>query len=114
MTDRKKTSLSFSASLAKKVKQRGIDFDLDFSSAIEQACIEWVAGPAAASPAHAPPGEAAERPLFRKENQRWHAILEQVLNDPDEALGIMKNLEWAERTVLEKRKRPAGRLANGE
>ncbi len=45
MSDREKTSLSFSVSLAKEVKKRGIDFDLDFSSSVEAACRAWLANP---------------------------------------------------------------------
>jgi hypothetical protein len=39
---------------------------------------------------------------YRPENRPWHERLEMTLNDPDEALGIQKNLEWAERTVTAK------------
>lgn len=56
------------------------------------------------------------RSVYRPANEAWHARLEMVLNDPDEALGIQKNLEWAERTVSQKLKlkRPAGKRAVGE
>lgn len=56
------------------------------------------------------------RSAYRPINEPWHARLEMVLNDPDEALGIQKNLEWAERTVSQKLKlkRPAGKRAVGE
>jgi hypothetical protein len=50
---------------------------------------------------------------YRTENLPWHDRLEMVLNDIDEALGIQKNLEWAERTVRDKQKRPAGKRASG-
>ena len=88
-----------------------------FQSLLEKFLAAYATGKssAATGPISELPDESPlERPLYRRDNQRWHDILEQVLNDPDEALGIMKNLEWAERTVLEKRRRPAGRLASGE
>ena len=110
----KPTSIRFPPSLKKRLDQALVDRDIFQQDAIIQAVEQWLSGPAVALAVEKPPAEAAQRPLFRKENARWHEILEQVLNDPDEALGIMKNLEWAERTVLEKRRRPAGRLANGE
>ena len=39
---------------------------------------------------------------YRPANIEWHDRLEIVLNDPDEAMGIQKNLEWAVKTVKEK------------
>ena len=59
------------------------------------------------------PSDGGEVPRYRKPNLPWHDRLEMVLNDTDEALGIQKNLEWAERTVREKQKRPAGKRASG-
>lgn len=44
-------------------------------------------------------------------HQHWHDQLEVVLNDSEEAVGIQKNLEWAEKAVLAKtppRKQRAG------
>jgi hypothetical protein len=58
------------------------------------------------------PKETASLYPYRPENREWHDRLEMTLNDPDEALGIMKNLEWAERTVAQKTPRNAKR-ANG-
>ena len=39
-----------------------------------------------------------------RQNLKWHALLEEVLNDPDESADIEKNLEWAMLAVSEKRK----------
>jgi lipoate-protein ligase A len=41
--------------------------------------------------------------MYREENIPWHEKLEEVLNDPDEKIGIQKNLEWAENSVRQKR-----------
>ena len=59
-------------------------------------------------------GKGDHKDLYRKENRAWHDRLELVLNDKDEALGIQKNLEWAESTVRNKQTRPAGKRASGE
>ena len=42
MDDRTSTSIMFSRSLAKKVKQRGIDEDLNFSEAMHAAAESWL------------------------------------------------------------------------
>lgn len=54
-----------------------------------------------------------KRPVrYKPQNLPWHDRLETVLNDPEEAGGIQKNLEWAEKAVLGKtppRKQPTGK-----
>jgi len=110
----KPTSIRLPQPLKKRLDQACLDRDVKKQDAVILAIEAWLAGTTPVGVADGPPFATAERPLYRRANQRWHAILEDVLNDPDEALGIQKNLEWAERTILEKRRRPAGRLASGE
>lgn len=67
------------------------------------------------SPQRSPlPTPETRPPKYRTQNLPWHDRLELVLNDSDEALGIQKNLEWAERTVRSKQSRPARKRAVGE
>lgn len=48
------------------------------------------------------PSSGTSSVIFRKENEPWHVKLEKVLQDPDERIGIEKNLKWAIKTVDDK------------
>lgn len=110
----KPTSIRLPQSLKKRLDRACLDRDVTKQDAVIVAIEQWVNGPAVAPSTSPAPVEASNRPPYRKENSRWHAIVEAVLNDPSQAQAMQMLLEGAELRLNEKRRRPAGRLANGE
>jgi hypothetical protein len=93
--DRKKTSIAFSASLAKLVKRKGITCDLDFSSAIEEACRQWVRRPTgapAASTKHSEPASTkAAAPTTHSFQPAWLLQKITIIHERDPDLGRALN-----------------------
>lgn len=83
--DKKKTSISFSKSLAKEIKRRGMDEDLDFSEALHAAAKFWLAS-------HTAIGSKVETPLTLAED--W-ALIE--ASDHVAAEGIRRLISMAAR-----------------
>jgi hypothetical protein len=97
MDTTKYKSLTVAPELHLKIKVYAAEHGLSAGDLVEKVWAAYLAK------AGLPPLPTAEVPdakyPYRPENRVWHERLEMTLNDPDEALGIQKNLEWAERTV---------------
>lgn len=115
MQEKEQLSVRLPEDLALSFKGRCSASGRKYQHVIEQLIREWMSGDrkAKAAASHSPGPEPSR---YRPENLEWHDRLEMTLNDPDEKLGIQKNLEWAERTVTSKlnQARPAGKRASGE
>lgn len=97
--------------LVRKFKGRCSETGRKYQDVVEAVVRNWLANAALTADLKAKAPRATKVPLYKPENLPWHDRLETVLNDPHEAIGIQKNLEWAEKTVLAKtppRKQPTG------
>jgi hypothetical protein len=116
LESKKQLSVRLPLDLVLSFQGRCSSSGVSYQEVVQELITAFMAGePAkAVQPSSSSVTATTERPQqYRKENLPWHDRLEMVLNDIDEALGIQKNLEWAERTVRDKQKRPAGKRASG-
>jgi len=106
-------SIRISQSLADAIKDEQTRLWIEQRIKISQSdLLEKAWFVAAMVEATDPPAAPVIAPIpYRVEHQRWHDILERVLEDDDEKLGIMKNLEWAEAAI--NAKGPTKKRANG-
>lgn len=94
-------TLNVDPKLHQEMRMASAESRIPIGVMVEQAWALYIRAKSTAD-ADLPPAIPSIPIPYLAGNKRWHDILEQVLNDPDEALGIMKNLEWAERTVTAK------------
>lgn len=115
MQEKEQLSVRLPQELVRSFRGRCSSSGRKYQHVIEQLIREWMAGDRKTRSVTTHPA-SAEPLRYRPENLEWHDRLEMTLNDPDEKLGIQKNLEWAERTVTFKlnQLRPAGKRASGE
>lgn len=107
------TTIRLPEELKEPLRLRLFETKKSFKATVVELLADYLSRPAGAVALSqpTPPAAAEDRPQrYRKEHLIWHDRLELTLNDPEEALGIMKNLEWAEKAVLGKeRARASGK-----